>query len=29
MSTSANAVKTSNEVPLQVPSRDIWDSKYR
>ncbi|WP_227370061.1 adenosylcobalamin-dependent ribonucleoside-diphosphate reductase [Halomonas sp. M20] len=29
MSTSAKAVKTSNEVPLQVPSRDIWDSKYR
>ncbi|SHE33556.1 ribonucleoside-diphosphate reductase class II [Modicisalibacter ilicicola DSM 19980] len=29
MSTSAKAVKTSNEVPLQAPSRDIWDSKYR
>ena len=29
MSTSAKAVKTSNEVPLQVPSRDIWDAKYR
>jgi ribonucleoside-diphosphate reductase alpha chain len=29
MSTPAKAVKTSNEVPMQVPSRDIWDSKYR
>ncbi|EWH01053.1 NrdJa [Halomonas sp. BC04] len=29
MSTSTKAVKTSNEVPLQVPSRDIWDAKYR
>ncbi|EPC00633.1 ribonucleotide reductase [Litchfieldella anticariensis FP35 = DSM 16096] len=29
MSTSAKAAKTSNEVPMQAPSRDIWDSKYR
>ncbi|MFN2331990.1 MAG: adenosylcobalamin-dependent ribonucleoside-diphosphate reductase [Halomonas sp.] len=29
MSTSTKAVKSSSEVPLQVPSRDIWDSKYR
>ncbi|MGM0535420.1 MAG: LAGLIDADG family homing endonuclease [Pseudomonadota bacterium] len=29
MSTSTKAVKSSNEVPLQVPSRDIWDAKYR
>jgi len=29
MSTPAKAVKTSQEVPLQLPSRDIWDSKYR
>ncbi|MDZ7851622.1 MAG: LAGLIDADG family homing endonuclease [Halomonas sp.] len=29
MSTSTKAVKSSSEVPLQGPSRDIWDSKYR
>ncbi|MFC3283969.1 LAGLIDADG family homing endonuclease [Litchfieldella rifensis] len=29
MSTSTKAAKTSNEVPLQAPSRDIWDAKYR
>ncbi|MDR9439595.1 MAG: LAGLIDADG family homing endonuclease [Halomonas sp.] len=29
MSTSTKAVKSSNEVPLQGPSRDIWDAKYR
>lgn len=29
MSTTTKAAKTSNEVPLQAPSRDIWDSKYR
>ena len=29
MSTSTKAVKTSLEVPMQAPSRDIWDSKYR
>jgi len=29
MSTSTKAVKSSNAVPLQVPSRDIWDAKYR
>ncbi|WP_043531366.1 adenosylcobalamin-dependent ribonucleoside-diphosphate reductase [Litchfieldella xinjiangensis] len=29
MSTTAKAAKSSNDVPLQVPSRDIWDSKYR
>ncbi|SFU51648.1 adenosylcobalamin-dependent ribonucleoside-diphosphate reductase [Halomonas korlensis] len=29
MNTPAKAVKTSLEVPLQLPSRDIWDSKYR
>ncbi|MBS9403438.1 adenosylcobalamin-dependent ribonucleoside-diphosphate reductase [Halomonas sp. TRM85114] len=29
MSTPTKAVKTSQEVPLQLPSRDIWDSKYR
>ncbi|GGY04142.1 hypothetical protein GCM10007160_34740 [Litchfieldella qijiaojingensis] len=29
MSTSAKAAKTSNEVPVQAPSRDIWDAKYR
>ncbi|MFY0989172.1 adenosylcobalamin-dependent ribonucleoside-diphosphate reductase [Halomonas sp. C05BenzN] len=29
MSTSTKAVKSSNEVPLQAPSRDIWDAKYR
>ncbi|MCL7929249.1 adenosylcobalamin-dependent ribonucleoside-diphosphate reductase [Halomonas llamarensis] len=29
MSTAANAVKTSNDVPLQAPSKEIWDAKYR
>jgi ribonucleoside-diphosphate reductase alpha chain len=29
MSTAAKAAKTSNDVPLQVPSREIWDAKYR
>jgi len=29
MSTSTKVVKTSHEVPMQAPSRDIWDSKYR
>ncbi|MGJ7458781.1 adenosylcobalamin-dependent ribonucleoside-diphosphate reductase [Halomonas sp. RA08-2] len=29
MSTSTKAVTSSSEVPLQGPSRDIWDSKYR
>ncbi|MDR5898703.1 adenosylcobalamin-dependent ribonucleoside-diphosphate reductase [Halomonas vilamensis] len=29
MSTAANAVKTSKDVPLQAPSREIWDAKYR
>ncbi|MYL24668.1 adenosylcobalamin-dependent ribonucleoside-diphosphate reductase [Halomonas alkaliantarctica] len=29
MSTAANAAKTSNDVPLQAPSREIWDAKYR
>ncbi|MGO2132885.1 MAG: LAGLIDADG family homing endonuclease [Halomonas sp.] len=29
MSTSTKAVKSSNEVPMQEPSRDIWDAKYR
>ncbi|WP_035572611.1 adenosylcobalamin-dependent ribonucleoside-diphosphate reductase [Halomonas halocynthiae] len=29
MSTSTNAVTLSNEVPMQEPSRDIWDAKYR
>lgn len=29
MSTAAKAIKTSNEVPLQAPSREIWDAKYR
>src|SRR5690554_1276529 len=29
MSTSTKAVKSSSEVPLQGPSRDIWDAKYR
>ncbi|MHB0776514.1 adenosylcobalamin-dependent ribonucleoside-diphosphate reductase [Halomonas sp. WWR20] len=29
MSAPAEAVKMSNQVPLQAPSRDIWDAKYR
>lgn len=29
MSTAAKAVTTSNDVPLQAPSREIWDAKYR
>ncbi len=29
MSTATKAMKTSNDVPLQVPSKDIWDAKYR
>ncbi|QEA39268.1 adenosylcobalamin-dependent ribonucleoside-diphosphate reductase [Pistricoccus aurantiacus] len=29
MSTSTSVTNTSNEVPLQAPSRDIWDAKYR
>jgi ribonucleoside-diphosphate reductase alpha chain len=28
-STSTKATKSSNEVPMQEPSRDIWDAKYR
>lgn len=29
MSTAAKAMKTSNDVPMQAPSREIWDAKYR
>ena len=29
MNTAAKAIKTSDEVPMQAPSRDIWDAKYR
>ncbi len=29
MSTAAKAMKTSSEVPMQAPSREIWDAKYR
>ncbi|WP_017429019.1 LAGLIDADG family homing endonuclease [Vreelandella jeotgali] len=29
MSTAAKAAKSSNDVPLQMPSREIWDAKYR
>ncbi|WP_249978989.1 adenosylcobalamin-dependent ribonucleoside-diphosphate reductase [Vreelandella olivaria] len=29
MSTAEKAMKTSNDVPLQAPSREIWDAKYR
>ena len=29
MSTAAKAIKTSNDVPMQAPSREIWDAKYR
>ncbi|GAB2713631.1 adenosylcobalamin-dependent ribonucleoside-diphosphate reductase [Halomonas garicola] len=29
MSTAAKAAQSSNDVPLQVPSREIWDAKYR
>ncbi|HAZ99502.1 MAG TPA: ribonucleoside-diphosphate reductase, adenosylcobalamin-dependent, partial [Halomonas sp.] len=29
MNTAAKAMKTSSEVPLQAPSREIWDAKYR
>lgn len=29
MSTATQAMNTSNDVPLQEPSREIWDAKYR
>ncbi|SDN37096.1 LAGLIDADG family homing endonuclease [Vreelandella arcis] len=29
MSTATQAMYTSNDVPLQEPSREIWDAKYR
>ncbi len=29
MRTPAKAVTSADEVPLQAPSRDIWDAKYR
>jgi len=29
MSTAAKAMKISSDVPLQIPSKDIWDAKYR
>ncbi|MGM0543587.1 MAG: LAGLIDADG family homing endonuclease [Pseudomonadota bacterium] len=29
MSTATQAMNTSNDVPLQAPSKEIWDAKYR
>lgn len=29
MSTAAKAIKISTDVPMQAPSREIWDAKYR